>query len=110
MMAHYLADFVLQTRWQAENKSSNYAALTSHVAVYSLVMSVAMLWILPTLFVAQMWLLFTFVSHWITDWCTSRLSKFYFSRKDWHNGFVVIGLDQYIHLVCLLGATYWVLA
>jgi hypothetical protein len=31
---HWFADFVLQTRWQAENKSHNNVALSRHVGVY----------------------------------------------------------------------------
>ncbi len=37
MFLHFLADFPLQTRWMAENKSSNWRALGAHVGVQWLV-------------------------------------------------------------------------
>jgi hypothetical protein len=36
-VAHLVADWLLQTEWQALNKDHNYRALFSHIGVYSLV-------------------------------------------------------------------------
>jgi hypothetical protein len=38
LVAHLVGDWLLQTEWQALNKSKNYRALFSHIAVYSLIM------------------------------------------------------------------------
>jgi len=37
-VAHLVADWLLQTEWQALNKDHNFRALFSHIGVYSLVM------------------------------------------------------------------------
>jgi hypothetical protein len=36
LFIHWIADFVLQTHWQATNKSKNNIALTQHVTTYSI--------------------------------------------------------------------------
>lgn len=43
LMAHLLGDWLLQTEWQALNKTHNWRALLSHVAVYHLVVLAALL-------------------------------------------------------------------
>ena len=37
LVAHLVGDWLLQTEWQALNKSKNYRALLSHISTYSLV-------------------------------------------------------------------------
>lgn len=37
ILAHLLGDWLLQTEWQAKNKSSSWRARWSHVAVYHIV-------------------------------------------------------------------------
>ena len=43
------------------------------------------------------------VLHFATDWCTSRVTKRLWLAEQRHWFFVVIGLDQSIHMTCLLG-------
>jgi hypothetical protein len=38
LVAHLVADWLLQTEWQALNKDRDFRALFSHIGVYSLVM------------------------------------------------------------------------
>ena len=38
LVAHLVGDWLLQTEWQALNKSRDYRALFSHVSIYSAVM------------------------------------------------------------------------
>lgn len=108
---HWVADFVLQTDWQAKNKSKNNKALLSHTWTYSLVWYVigvfyAMLtpdyvqWTL-TLFV-----LITFVAHTLTDYFTSRLNSKLWAKGDVHNFFVSVGFDQVLHYAQLFGTFY----
>src|SRR5258705_12177595 len=35
LVSHWIADFVMQTHWQATNKSKNNIALSHHVLVYT---------------------------------------------------------------------------
>lgn len=117
LVVHWFADFVLQTHWQASNKSKSNVALLQHVMVYIFVLMIGV----DILFVGMPWLQWgvfavtNFALHFATDWCTSRItSKLFMSQFDVgmrsitmkedfnpHNFFVVIGLDQLIHQVTL---------
>jgi hypothetical protein len=44
LCTHLFADYLLQTEWQAVNKSKNLIALGSHIAVYHLVMLGVLVW------------------------------------------------------------------
>lgn len=37
LLIHWIADFVCQSNWQAQNKSSNNKALLSHITTYTIV-------------------------------------------------------------------------
>lgn len=98
LFGHWIADFVLQSHWMATNKATNNWALAYHVLVYSVVMTcfyfvVTHNWI--------MIFLFTFVTHFATDYVSSRATKYYMNRREIHNFFVVIGLDQFVHCTTL---------
>jgi uncharacterized membrane protein len=104
---HWIADFVLQTDWQAQNKSKNNFALLSHTSNYSMV------WLLPMCLVfgkmkggaTTEWIVWstlyfsmiTFVAHTITDYFTSRLNSKLWSAGKVHYFFVSIGFDQVLH-------------
>lgn len=102
LLIHWIADFVLQTSWQAENKSSSNKALVSHTGMYSLFWLAAGIWyvgLVDTKKIGELLLfvMITFVAHTLTDYFTSRQVKKFFAKKDYHNGFVVIGFDQILH-------------
>lgn len=97
---HFLADFVFQTNWQASNKSKSNLALTLHITTYSLTWFLAS--IVYGLYNTNLEIILyfapiTFICHWITDYITSRIVKYFFENKDNHNGFVIIGIDQLLH-------------
>ena len=52
--------------------------------------------------------LVTFLAHTITDYITSREVKKLFDKEDYHNGFVIIGIDQFLHYVQLFLTYKWV--
>lgn len=74
LAAHYVADFKLQTHWQATNKSKNIMALLEHVAVYTAVLAV----VAVVLFgMTGIWFAFVWINgvlHFCTDFVTSRWS------------------------------------
>lgn len=110
LFSHWFADFLVQTRWQAENKSKNLGALTGHVASYTGTMFCLMFaW---CLFSPSAWLptaefcVLNGVLHWITDFFTSRATSYLWKKGDIHGFFGMIGLDQFIHVATLI-ITLW---
>jgi hypothetical protein len=110
LLIHYLADFGLQTHEQATNKGVGNSFFNKwlfyHVGVYSLIWLLAMITIKDTSYSLTWWGCFyfstiTFVCHYITDWCTSRVGKNFWLKNDFHNGFVIVGFDQILHYIQL---------
>lgn len=110
IITHFIGDFVLQTHWQAINKSKDNNALTQHVSIYAMCYLVPM-WMLFYMEPFNFWgavvlsLLFawiTFVSHWVTDYFTSRLNAKLWAKGNIHNFFVSIGFDQLLHFTQLI--------
>ena len=104
---HWISDFVLQTDWQAQNKSKNNFALLSHTSNYTLV------WLLPMCLIfgkmkegaTTEWIVWstlyfcmiTLVTHTITDYFTSRLNSKLWAGGKVHYFFVSVGFDQVLH-------------
>jgi hypothetical protein len=104
ILAHWYADFVFQTHWQASNKSKNWNALTRHVFVYTLIMTLSVAWMYSSFTEifnnSRTLLLFasvTYVAHFVTDAITSRISSRLFAKQDYHKFFEVVGFDQFLH-------------
>lgn len=104
---HWVADFVLQSQWMASNKSKSFVALGAHVAVYTASIFVGMLLYLLLYFnsfalsFCLIWALVNGILHFGIDAVTSRITSYLWNKKDVHNFFVVIGLDQLLHQFCL---------
>jgi hypothetical protein len=101
LLVHFLSDFGLQTHDQAVQKSYSWKMLFYHVGGYSLIWFLMSYVVLNNIFLSFLFTLITFVCHFITDAITSRTSKKFFDKKDYHNGFVVIGADQMLHYLQL---------
>jgi len=102
LLVHWLADFILQTHLQASNKSKNLIALLSHTFNYSIVWSIVILFvILPNLFDLFLFFLITFITHTLIDYFTSKQTAKLYAIQDYHNFFVIIGLDQILHYLQL---------
>lgn len=105
LIIHFLADFGLQTHEQAvgkgEGKPFFNKMLFYHVGVYTLIWVLALLGIKNlfglTFLDCIIFGVITFISHYITDYITSRIGKPFWSKGDFHNGFVVVGFDQVLH-------------
>ena len=100
LLIHFLADFGLQTHEQATNKYKGGKQLFYHVGIYSLI------WLIgANLFLnfenSFYFAFFTFIAHYLTDLVTSNITKPFFEKKDFHNGFLVIGFDQMLHYLQL---------
>lgn len=104
LLVHWVADFVLQSHWQASNKSKNNEALAAHVLIYTGVLLVASLFIFGRTKEIALFTMFNGSLHFITDYFTSRWTSKLYAKQDWHNFFVVVGFDQMIHQFTLAGS------
>lgn len=104
---HWLADFVFQTHEMSINKSKSIKWLTYHIIAYTAT------WIPFTLVlinkpIDMLWFLsLIFITHWITDFFTSKVTAQLWKEKKIHDFFVMIGFDQFIHAITLLGLIKW---
>ncbi len=89
---HWIADFILQTDMMAMNKSTSLKWLASHVGVYTI----------PLFLFGWKFSLVNGALHFCVDFCTSRWTSYLWKKGDRHHFFVVIGLDQAIHMTCLV--------
>jgi len=109
LAVHWFGDFVLQTHWQATNKSKRNDALAAHVTVYTLVLSLGV----DILFPGVSWstwggfVIANGALHFVTDWLTSRATSRLWEKGDIHNFFAMVGLDQLIHQATLAGTMVW---
>ena len=101
LSVHFVADFVLQSDWMAQNKSKRWDALALHVAVYtSAFLPLALYWWGNSPRSLQ-FLVITFVLHFMTDAGTSRINSRLWAAKRVHGFFVGIGADQLSHAFAL---------
>lgn len=105
LVVHFVADFVLQSDWMAQNKSKRWDALGLHCIVY------ATCWAVFGFFsfrAAGGWFaLITYITHFATDAVTSRINSRLWQAKQVHWFFVGIGADQVIHYATLAATGYW---
>lgn len=120
LICHWVFDFIMQSHYQATNKSKNNKALFEHVLTYSLAwFLVGILYLNINIFLPLdqykelaidviVFTSITFICHFITDYFTSRLNTYLWNKKDVHNFFVSIGGDQLLHYFQLF-LTYYLL-
>ena len=89
---HWLSDFVFQSDKMAKRKNKSNKWLTIHVLVYSI----------PFLYFGWKFALVNLALHWLVDYFTSRVTSELWVRGEVHYFFVVIGLDQAIHITTLI--------
>ena len=107
---HWVADFVLQTDWQAKNKSKDNFALLFHVLTYTICIFVCAIFFLDNELTLQnikiweVWALANGVIHFGVDYVTSRINAYLWNKGRVHDFFVMVGFDQVIHYACLFGS------
>jgi membrane-bound metal-dependent hydrolase YbcI (DUF457 family) len=74
----------------------------SYLNTYSLVWFFVILGLGFGFKLSLLFTLITGISHFITDYITSRIGKPFWKKGDYHNGFVVVGFDQVFHYVQLI--------
>lgn len=94
---HFIADFFLQSTYMSQNKSKNPLVLLYHCSVYSI----------PFLWFGWKYALFAGALHFPIDFVSSKVTSYLYKRDAYHWFFVVIGLDQTIHMIILLLTFHW---
>lgn len=90
-LLHFIADFLLQSTWMSTNKYKDLKALGTHCLLYSL----------PFLWFGWVYSLLAGLFHFSVDFVTSKITHRLYKNKEYHWFFVVIGLDQAIHMIAL---------
>jgi hypothetical protein len=103
LLIHWIADFILQTDYQAKNKSVSNLVLSMHCITYTMCTTILWFIMIRELTITDVIsvILPIFFLHWATDWGTSRIVRVLFAKQDYHWGFVVIGFDQLLHFAQL---------
>jgi hypothetical protein len=108
-VAHLVADWLLQTEWQAVNKDHNYRALFSHVGIYSLVifgvfvMHYGFQNLTVYLVVGMIGLTHAFIDRRRPVLWFMRSFRLIVNRKP--NQVILLGVDQTFHILLLAIAT-----
>lgn len=110
LLVHWLADFALQTPEQANNKSESFIALGAHVLTYGVSMSIAIVCLFAGAYtgaVLAVAITAIIVSHFLIDAVTSRITHYLYQEKRYHDFFVVIGFDQFLHVLTIIFLCYF---
>lgn len=116
LLAHFISDFMLQTHYMSTKKSESISALTQHIVTYTLAFFIIFgtSWYFLYFFFglgipASIWLKITIgisivngIFHYFIDFVTSKITKYLWNKKQYHNFFVIIGLDQLLHTSLLV--------
>lgn len=97
---HWVADFVLQSRRVAEEKSKHPDALFEHVGIYSLTLFAGLVWI--DLLLALQLSMTNGVCHWIIDYISSKMTTHFYTYKKMHEFWITVGFDQFLHSAILI--------
>lgn len=108
LILHYIADFLLQTAEEANNKHTDMYALLGHTITYSTIWAIVSI---PVAFISGNYLFLffspiTFILHTITDYITSRINKKLYDEKKYRKFFNMIGFDQILHYLQLFLTFY----
>lgn len=93
LILHFIGDFIMQSDRMGTCKSNNSVVLGEHVMIYSVP--------LMLVFGVQYGVI-NGLMHFLTDFSTSRWTSYLWKKKKRHWFFVVIGLDQLLHLLVLI--------
>jgi len=111
LFMHYIADFVMQTEWQAKNKSKSLKALLSHVGTYGLVFGFFSFVVIGLHWYMLAFIALNLVLHFCIDYVTSKMSAKRWAEGKIHDFFEVIGFDQWLHQasigISLILLKYW---
>lgn len=99
LAVHYVADFMVQTDWQARNKSQRLDALGIHVLTYTVCFAAVSFLLFGWSTNVVKFILLNGGCHFVTDYFTARASSVFFRQQpmDFRHGMMVVGADQLVH-------------
>jgi len=116
LIAHYIADFVFQTHTMSIKKSDSMMILLWHVSAYTITFFI--LFCLYGIILNEFFVLFLPLRQWIQlgigialvngmlhyviDFFTSKISRYLWNTEQWRRFFLIIGLDQLLHIILLI--------
>ena len=113
MLTHFIGDFLLQSSWMAQNKSQSNWPLFVHCLVYTMVFIPFAVVVIPASSVAW-FLIFTLLLHMYIDFNTSRITSRLSAEGKYGSNYIpnfgmfsIIGLDQFLHYLSLIGTYYF---
>lgn len=105
---HFVGDFLLQTEWMVNGKSTAWQPLLAHAAVYTLTLLFFSSLVMPFP-LAIAWSFLNGACHLTVDFFTSKLMKSARENGNTSLFFKILGLDQLLHAWCLLGILGWLI-
>ena len=113
LLCHYLADFCLTTKWmiRAKADASSYLPILAHAAVHAVLMTIVLFAFGVKTEGCIAGFIIQLVSHFIIDTSKALLTCHITVLKDntkkpyW----MVYGLDQFLHILIIVGMTVYVL-
>lgn len=103
IVCHFLGDFVFQTRYMAENKTKSVIVLINHVLAYACLM-------IPLAYLVSIeWFAFNVFMHFLQDLTWYKFCYKFVPKWEGNNTvnskiWCVIGVDQMLHLLTLVGS------
>lgn len=89
---HFLSDFLFQSDYIANSKSTNTDCLLTHSTIYSVLF----------LILGLEYAIINGLLHFVVDLFTSRLTSYFHMKGNRRWFFITIGCDQAIHMTCLI--------
>ena len=102
LLVHWIADFCLQTSWQANNKYKDIKALSGHCVIYTIFITSMFIVMSGVWYIGLIVGLLNGVLHMLIDSITSKITHKLYELNHYHNFFCVIGFDQFLHLSILI--------
>lgn len=112
-LSHFVGDFVLQSDKMSKEKSKSLKVLNLHVLILTnaILVGLTILIFVPMVLLGypnklKLFLIIFGYSiingllHFFIDYNTSRWCSRLWAKGDVHNFFVVIGFDQFLHILC----------
>ena len=102
LVIHYIADFLMQHPWIANNKSKRSLPLLAHVFIHGALIGTGSFFLYGYSASLTAFILINTVSHGVVDYNTSRISSRLFKEEKYYKFFNILGIDQLTHQLVMI--------